>query len=197
MVAKSKQRPSLANIEILSIPAPVSNRINEDAWLVLGTAEAPGVVIAVVIDGAGARLTLPPLNAMLEQGYHGLTPAAFAATCVRASLISQFTSQPDQPLDAALLTANETLQAEVADSIGGFSLEHILALGCDLPYCGSNGAIRSGSVAPGGPPAPEKRLPHIADAVRLPEVQQMNVENGLQHNKPISSFESEQSLVRK
>ncbi|MBN1217350.1 MAG: protein phosphatase 2C domain-containing protein [Anaerolineae bacterium] len=114
------------NINILSIPAPISNRINEDAWLVLESAEPPGYVMAAVIDGAGARLTIPRLETALQQHHHGLTAAAFASTLARQSLIAQLNARPDLSLRAALLNANETLRQTIADYIGGFSLEHIL-----------------------------------------------------------------------
>jgi hypothetical protein len=232
MAAKPNQRLSLAHIEILSVPAPVPNRINEDAWLVLETWEPPGFVIAAVIDGAGERFPLPPLKATLEQRYQGLSPAAFAASCIRAGLISQFIVQPERPLRTALLTANEALRTAVADSIGGFSPEHILAL-AGVPLNGDTRRVRlalpacvvtlvrldytnqeleyvhagdtslleirrdgnvirhtSDQMGPYDQAALRlaarlrrtKNLPHIADAVGLPEVRQMNVENGLRHN---------------
>jgi hypothetical protein len=232
METESNQRLSLANIEILSIPAPIPNRNNEDAWLALETAEPPGLLIAAVIDGAGARLSLPPLKAMLEQDYHGLTPAAFAATCVRTSLLSQFATHPNQPLDTALLTANQALRSAVVDSLGDFSPGHILALAglppdsdprhmrLALPACvvtlirldwanqrleyahaGDTSLLeirRDGEVIRHTPDQmgpydqgalrlaarlrQAKGLPHIVDAVRLPEVQETNIENGLRHN---------------
>ncbi len=127
---KSKANPQqyTANIEVLSTPAPVSNRINEDDWLALEIDQPPGYVIAAVIDGAGARLILPPLQEALDRYHRGITAAAFASETVQTSLIKQFVDHPDHSLDAALLKANETLQTSVADYIGGFLPEHILNL---------------------------------------------------------------------
>jgi len=229
MSSKPNQQLSLANIEILSTPAPVPNRVNEDAWLVLETWEPSGFVIAAAIDGAGERLPLPPLKAALERR---LTPAAFAASCVRSSLMSQFSTQPHLPLRTALLAANEALRRAVADTIGSISPRHILALagmppGSDprrvrlaLPACvvtlvrldytnqqleyahaGDTSLLEircNGHVVPHTPdqmgPYDEaalrlaahlrqaRNLSHISDAVGLPEVREMNVENGLRHN---------------
>ena len=114
-------------IEALSNPAPIPNRINEDAWLVLETAVSPGFLIAAVIDGAGARLTLPALQAALAKYHNGLSPAAFAANLVRRSLSAQFNETPDLSLSAAVLNANALLRTAVSTYIGGFAPEQILA----------------------------------------------------------------------
>ncbi len=121
------------SLEILSIPAPDLHRINEDAWLALELPTPARVVIAAVIDGAGVRLTLPPLEAYLKEEHHGLTAAAFAATTVRVSLLSQFTADPTRSLRAALLVANETLRQAVTAAIGDFSPAHILSLAGEPP----------------------------------------------------------------
>jgi hypothetical protein len=232
IVAQSLQQISFSNIEVLSVPAPLPNRINEDAWLALQTTEPPGYVIVAVIDGAGGRLTLPPLQARLDRERRGLSPAAFAATWVQNSLVAQFNSDPGRSLPEALLTANETLRAMIADTIGDFSAENILAMAglpadsdprrmrLALPACvvtlirldcthqqlefahagdtcllevrRSGEAISHATDQMG--PYDENALKlaaqlqqargirHLAEAVWLFEVQQLNLENGLRHN---------------
>ncbi len=218
-------------VESISIPAPIPNRGNEDAWLALELNQPPGTIIAAVIDGAGARLTLPPLQKALAQHHQGISAAAFASQMVQSSLLRQFVEQPDLLLDAALLKANETLQAKVAEYVGGFSPEHILGLAGEsaadprrirlaLPACvvtlirynKSTGQLefahagdtslleirRNGDVIRhtfdqmGAYDAAALKLavdlqqahnlPHLTDAINLPEVQQLNNENGLRHN---------------
>lgn len=223
----------LKNIDILSIPSHFPNRVNEDAWLILDSAEAPGYVIAAVIDGAGTRLTIPVFREKLVQGYHSLSAAAFAAGQVRTSLISQFNNQPNLSLRTALLTANDALRKAISNIIGDFSPEHILALADSLsenedprrirlalPACvvtlvrldytnrqleyahvgdtslleiRHDGQVIRHTTDQMGPYdeavlhqaaqlRQEKDLPHIADAVALPEVRRLNIENGLRHN---------------
>jgi hypothetical protein len=168
----------------------------------------------------------------LKQHHHGLTAAAFAASTVRTSLITQLTTQPDRSLDSALITANETLRTKIIEAIGDFSPENILSLAglpldsdprrirLALPACvvtlvRLNYANQQLEYAHAGDTSlleirhdgevvchtsdqmgpydqevlrlavrlrREKDLPHLSDAVRLPEVRQMNIESGLRHN---------------
>lgn len=226
------QKSGLYHLDILSSPAPIPNRINEDAWLTLESREPPGYMIAAVIDGAGERLALPSLKAELEKNHNGLTSAAFAAGQVRRSLVSQFNAEPERSLRTALLRANETLREAVTEAIGGFSPEHVLAaaempadseprrMRLALPACvvtlvrlnysqqlleyahggdtslleiRRNGEVICHTTDQMGPYdqavlslaarlRDNLNLPHIVDAVRLPEVQMLNLENGLRHN---------------
>jgi len=232
MATKLSGRLNVANIEALSSAFPEPDRVNEDTWLVLESLEPPDYVIAAVIDGAGARLTLPPLEEMLKERYRGLTAAAFAAGTARTSLSTQFAAHPDRSLSDALLSANQDLRRAVADALGGFSLELILekaGLPPDddprqarlaLPACvitlmrlnysrqeleyahagdtslleiRRNGAVICHTSDQIGPYVQQtlrlaaslrrtKNLPHIVDAVNLPEVRQMDIETGLRHN---------------
>ncbi|MEW5961018.1 MAG: protein phosphatase 2C domain-containing protein [Chloroflexota bacterium] len=128
MISPSNSPLYLNHIQVLSRPAPIPGRVNEDAWLVLESALSPGYVIAAVIDGASARFTIPKLVAAVNRDAPGSTAAAFAASLVRTSLIRQLNSRPDLPLPAALLAANQELQQAMANIIGGFSPEYILEL---------------------------------------------------------------------
>lgn len=132
MTTHSDSRLILNSIQLLSRPAPVPNRVNEDAWLVLESPIAPGYVIAAVVDGASSRYTIPNLEQALNADWSGVSAAAFAAACVRTSLVSRLNSQPDMPLPAALLAANQELRHRIADIVGGFSTEYILSL-TDIP----------------------------------------------------------------
>ncbi|MFQ5577950.1 MAG: protein phosphatase 2C domain-containing protein [Anaerolineae bacterium] len=132
-MAESVKKPIAASLHILSVPAPEAQRINEDAWLALEAAGPPGVIIAAVIDGAGARLTLPPLQAYLRQNHHGLTAAAFAASFVRDTLLSRLAADPAQPLKTALLAANAGLRRAVAAAVGNLSPARVLQLAGEPP----------------------------------------------------------------
>ena len=219
-------------IETLSTPAPIPNRGNEDAWLALENNQPSGTIIAAVIDGAGARLALPPLQKALAQYHQGISAAAFASQTVQSSLLKQFTDQPNLALDAALLKANETLQTKVAGYIGRFSPEHILMLAGQpstsdprrirlvLPACvitlirlnkttgqlefahagdtslleikrngevvrhtsDQMGAYDTAALRLAVELWKERKLPHLSDAINLPDVRQLNNKNGLRHN---------------
>ena len=232
MITMTNSTSPQITVETLSTPAPIPNRGNEDSWLTLEINQPPGTIIAAVIDGAGARLSLPPLQRALVQYHQGISAAAFASQTVQSSLLKQLVDQPDLALDVALLKANETLQTKVAGYIGSFSPEHILNLAGQpatsdprrirlaLPACvvtlirlnkttgqlefahaGDTSLLeikRSGEVIRhtvdqmGAYDAEAFKLavdlqktcnlPHLADAIKLPDVQQLNNENGLRHN---------------
>ena len=219
-------------IESLSAPAPIPNRGNEDTWLALELNQPPGTVIAAVIDGAGARLALPPLQTALAQHHQGISAAAFASQTTQTSLLKQLVDQPDLALDGALLKANETLREKITGIIGGFSAEHILSLTGEpttsdprrvrmaLPACvvtpmrlnkatgqldfahagdtslleirrngevirhtfDQMGAYDAAALKLAVDLQKARNLPHLADAINLSDVQQLNNKNGLRHN---------------
>jgi cellobiose-specific phosphotransferase system component IIA len=222
----------IVHIEVLSRAAPVEGRVNEDAWLILELPAYPGFVVMTVIDGASMRVPLPPLMRNLQEHYPGLTPAAYAAHCLRASLIDQLAREPACSLSAALLTANETLRQTVAQAVGSFDAAEILAvvdahLGDDwrnvrlvLPACvvtlarldlahrqleyahlgdtslveiRRNGETVRHTTDQMGPfdslmlqaaaaIQQNQSLPHFQNAVRLPEIRKLDIQNGLRHN---------------
>jgi len=227
------QQLNVAHTEILSVASPNTRQKNKDAWLVLENISPPGYVIAAVIDGAGARLKIPKLEAALQEHYHSITAAAFAAAQVRTSLISQLNARPGMSLQSALLGANKALRESLIEIIGDFSAKNILALAdglsenedprrirLALPACvvtlarldythhqldyahagdtslleiRHDGDVIRHTTDQMGPYDEAvlhqaahlrqiKGLPHIADAVALPEVRRLNIENGLRHN---------------
>jgi hypothetical protein len=117
----------ILNLEVLSVPASINGRSSEDTWLLLEPSTRPRTLIAAVIDGAGARLQLPPLEAALAKQHNGLSAAAFAAACTRRSLMSQFVAEPERPLPTALLTANNALRQAITDMVGSFDPVTILS----------------------------------------------------------------------
>jgi len=228
-----RQQLSVAHTEIFSASPPNSPRVNEDAWLVLENINPPGYFIAAVIDGAGARLKIPKLEAALQEHYHGITAAAFAAAQVRTSLIGQLNARPGMSLQSALLGANNALRDALIEIISDFSAKNLLALAdglsedddprrirLALPACvvtlirldytnrqleyahagdtslleiRHDGQVIRHTTDQMGPYDEAvlhqaahlrqvKDLPHIADAVVLPEVRRLNIENGLRHN---------------
>lgn len=96
---------TIASISIISTSGN-PDKVNEDGWAIV---EDPTWVIAAVIDGASARGILSSLKAFLgQQGFN--QPAAWVTTVVRRQFYQTFTTQPQDPLREALLTANQTVR---------------------------------------------------------------------------------------
>lgn len=117
----------IARLEVFSQPAPTPGRVNEDAWLLLDQSVTSGTLVAAVVDGATQRVPLPALSAYLQKRNPHITPPAYAAQHITASLAAQFTQDPHCSLRSALVTANDGLRQAVTQAVGTFDAPRILA----------------------------------------------------------------------
>lgn len=116
---------SLINIEILSAPALVTDRVNEDRWLVVEPPAFPNLVTFAVIDGAGIRIKLPTLVNWLAEQRAGLSASAYVGTLLKAHLSEVFLKDPEISLSQALIQANEYIRLSIEEIIGNFDPDQL------------------------------------------------------------------------
>jgi len=122
-----KNEIQISSIEILSRPSLTKNRINEDAWLVQETPGYLGPTTVAVIDGAGMRLPFKALINQLQKLWPSLSPAAFASSIVKKSLLEQLQQEPERSLRDILVHANENLHQAIEQVAGNYDVAQILS----------------------------------------------------------------------
>ena len=122
-----KNEIQISSIEILSRPSLTKDRINEDAWLVWETPGYLGPTTVAVIDGAGMRLPFKALINELQKLWPSLSPAAFASSTVKKSILKQLQQEPDRSLREILVNANEYLRQAINQVAGKYDVAQILS----------------------------------------------------------------------
>jgi hypothetical protein len=86
-----------------------SDRLNEDAWLVMQAGPLGDRIVIAAIDGATTRLTPPPLQRYLDTMPQKLTPAAYSARLVRDALARHIAEGIFTDLRTLLIEVNADL----------------------------------------------------------------------------------------